>query len=334
MLFTLLGVLIIGLALYETGYGVTNTFSRALQKQILVQSTAALTFILTTHLFLPASYSAATSLFVNLGFVCMLSYIVTATIESKRLMMMCSIITGGLLFPLILQMTEPLGYFTQIEYVDNAGSGLVHFVGGLAALLVSVYTSRKTTSSSPIVVRPYPATLGFLVVWIGWITYVGLISAPIFKMNSNVWLMGIVNMSTSTAWGAVAAISYMWIVCGRIKMRTCTVGGLAGMVAMSADPFSGPVWTAMLIGTVAGISATLCYGWLRYFKMNDPVNAISIHLLPGLIGILSVPFFNFEATIVAQAVAAITLLGIGTCMGVFICELHTISPSKNVPLIR
>src|SRR5690606_38943434 len=101
-----------------------------------------------------------------------------------------------------------------------------------------------------------------------------------------------------------------------------------GMVAMSADPFNIPIWGAIVLGTIGGIFATICYGTLRHFKIGDPTNAISIHLLPGLFGVLTVPFFNSDALLGSQFLGILALVGLATCISVFVCELHN-TPLKS-----
>lgn len=325
MVFVLLAVIVAGLALYETGYGVTNTWFKSFRKQLIVQSAAAASFIASAHFFLPPVYTtSSTSLFVSLGFLSMLTYISTATIRNCNHVAVASAIVGGVLFPILLHFSGPAGYFSAIKYVDNIGAGVIHFVGGLVALIASMYTSKVMGRPNPIVVRPYSATLGFLVLWAGWLAYIGVISLPVLQSDPASWLKGLINMSTATAWGALCAVTYMWTMCGTVKMRTCTVGGLAGMVAMSADPFNSPFWVATLVGGMGGILATLVYGQLCKYKIEDPSNAISIHLAPGLIGVLIVPMFQSTSFITSQ-ISGISLLAIlATSMGVVICEIHNL----------
>lgn len=332
MVFALLVVLIIGLALYETGYGVTNTWFKSLRKQVIVQLSAAMTFFGVAYMFLPSLYDSPGSLVTNLGFLSMLAYIATATIRSCHLTAIASAIVGGVLFPVLVYFSGQHGYFSTIQYVDNAGAGVVHFVGGLIALIASLYTSKITKLTHPILVRPYSATLGFLVLWGGWLTYIGIISLPILQADPNIWLKGLINLSTATAWGALSAVGFMWLARGKAKMRTCTVGGLAGLVAMSAAPFVAPFWVALVLGCLGGLSATWVYGWLCKYKIADPSNAISIHLLPGLLGALSVPLYNMDAFFTSQVVGLSVLALIASSMGVVICEVHNLTkPTSNVP---
>lgn len=111
-------------------------------------------------------------------------------------------------------------------------------------------------------------------------------------------------------------------------MRTCTVGGLAGMVAMSADPFAAPLWGAALIGALGGVAATFAYGLLCKFKVSDPNNGISIHMIPGLMGLLVAPLFS-SALFVSQAFGAAILLILAGTMGVVVCEVHNLTKHTN-----
>lgn len=329
MVFALLAVLIIGLALYETGYGVTNTWFKSLRKQTIVQTSAISAFFASAYFFLPHLHNNLSSLVINVGFLSMLAYIATATIRSCHLTAIASAVIGGLLFPVLVHFSGPFGYFSTIQYTDAAGSGVVHFVGGLIALVASMYTSKVKKTSHPIVVRPYSATIGFLVLWLGWLAYIGIISVPVLQTDPNVWLKGLINLSTSTAWGALAAVAYMWLVRGKAKMRTCTVGGLAGLVIMSASPFAAPFWVAALLGIAGGLSATVVYGILCKHNIADPSNAISIHLVPGFLGALSVPLYNIDAFFTSQISGLSVLTFIASSMGVVICEIHNLTKAPH-----
>lgn len=332
MVFVLLAVLIIGLALYETGYGVTNTWFKSFRKQTIVQLSAATAFFAAAHFFLPSMSTSIGSLVSNLGFLSMLAYTATATIRSCHLTAIASAVIGGVLFPVLMHFSSQYGYFSTIQYVDNAGSGVVHFVGGVIALIASMYTSKFTKLSHPILIRPYSATLGFLILWAGWLAYIGIISLPILQADPNLWVKGLINLSTATAWGALSAVGFMWFARGKAKMRTCTVGGLAGLVAMSAAPFAAPFWAAVLLGALGGLAATLVYGMLCKVKIADPSNAISIHLAPGLLGALAVPLYNADAFFTSQIVGLSVLALVATSMGVVICEIHNLTKStSNAP---
>lgn len=323
MILVLLTVLIIGLALYETGYGATNTWLKSLRKQVVVQVSAISAFIASVHFTSPNASLRIEELTVIFGFLSMLAYIATATVQNCKLTAFASAITGGVLFPILLYVTS--SFLPSIGYIDTAGSGLIHFVGGVVALVASVYTTKVLGRDPGVVVRPYSATVGFLILWAGWIAYVGIITAPVLKASTALWIHGLINMSTATAWGAAIATGYMWFRCGYVKMRTCTVGGLAGMVAISADPFSVPFWVAAIIGMIGGIAATFVYGLLRRFGVVDQSNAVSIHLLPGLIGALIVPMYNIGAHLTSQIVGLSLLFVLATSLGVIICEIHNLT---------
>ncbi len=327
MIFALLLTIVVGLALYETGYGVTNTLFRSLRKQLIVQGSAAVGLFANMVALGNLPELSPLNWAIQLGFLSMLAYTATATIKECHLTALASAVIGGLLFPLLLHMVGPNGYLTTLGFVDVAGAGIVHFVGGVVALFASVYTTHVIKKSQPIVIRPYSATVGFLILWAGWISYIALLSLPIMQSNAEVWLRGIVNMSSATAWGAVSAVVYMWLASGRVKMRTCTVGGLAGMVAMSADPFTAPLWGAAIIGGLGGLAATITYGYLCKFKVSDPSNGISIHMVPGLLGLLIIPMFS-TAAFTSQLVGASVLLVLAGTMGVVACEVHNMTKPR------
>ena len=84
------------------------------------------------------------------------------------------------------------------------------------------------------------------------------------------------------------------------------LGGLVGITA-GADLMS--VTDAILIGFIAGALIVLGVALIDKLRLDDPVGAISVHGVVGLLGLLLVPVTNGDASFSAQIIGALTIFG-------------------------
>ncbi|MBX5465439.1 MAG: ammonium transporter [Clostridia bacterium] len=179
--------------------------------------------------------------------------------------------------------------------VDFAGSGVVHAIGGAAglagALVLGPRIGRYGRDGKP---RPMPghdipmAILGTVILFFGW-----------FGFNPGSTLAGTdlrisvvaVNTMMAGAVGGFVAMVYAWLRTGKPDPGMMANGVLAGLVAITAPSAFVNSAAAVLIGAVAGV---LVYESIQFFDrihVDDPVGAISVHLINGIWGVLSVGLF-------------------------------------------
>ena len=84
-------------------------------------------------------------------------------------------------------------------------------------------------------------------------------------------------------------------------------GALAGLVAITAEPSTPTALQATLFGAAGGVLVVFSILALDKLKLDDPVGAISVHGVVGLLGLLLVPFTNEGSTFVGQIVGALTI---------------------------
>jgi Amt family ammonium transporter len=84
-------------------------------------------------------------------------------------------------------------------------------------------------------------------------------------------------------------------------------GALAGLVAITAEPSTPTPLQATLFGALGGVLVVFSILALDKAKIDDPVGAISVHGVVGLLGLLLVPVTNPEAAFLGQLVGAATI---------------------------
>lgn len=199
-------------------------------------------------------------------------------------------------------------------FSDFAGSTIVHSVGGWAALAgVLLLGSRNGKYTKEGKVKPMPgssmplATLGTFILWMGWFGFNGgsqLAMGSKDDIDAIALVMADTNMAASV--GAVTAAIFTKILYGKVDLTMVLNGALGGLVAVTAGPDLGMI-AATVEGLVAGILVVLAVSFFDKFRIDDPVGALSVHLVNGIWGTLAVAIFS-DVSFAAQ-IKGIVLIG-------------------------
>jgi Amt family ammonium transporter len=184
-------------------------------------------------------------------------------------------------------------------YVDFAGSGVVHAVGGLTALAIAIILGPRlgkfTREGKPNAILGHDIVLiltGCLILAFGWFGFnPGSTLGASGSGNLRIGLVAVDTMLAS-ATGMLAAMIYMWWVYGKPDASMTGNGFLAGLVAITAPSgFVNPICSC-IIGAIAGVLVCLSVSFVeRVLKVDDPVGAVSVHGTCGIWGVISVGLF-------------------------------------------
>jgi len=203
------------------------------------------------------------------------------------------------------------GWLGTAGFKDFAGSTVVHSIGGWAALMgVIILGPRIGKYSASGRVQPIPghnmgfATLGTLILWLGWFGF-----NPGSTMAADVELIATVALNTNmaAAAGCLAATAVAWIVLGKPDLSMILNGTLAGLVAITAPCAFVTTASSVIIGTLAGVLVVSAVLFFDRVKLDDPVGALSVHLVNGVFGTLAVGLFATEGGLFAGGGVALTL---------------------------
>src|SRR5688572_12358187 len=187
---------------------------------------------------------------------------------------------------------------------DFAGSSVVHSVGGWAALAgVLLLGPRLGKYNVDGTVNPIPghnmglAALGCLILWLGWFGF-----NPGSTMTASTQIGHIaVTTNTAAAFGAVAATITAWLVLGKPDLSMILNGCLAGLVPITAPCAVACVGASAISGGVAGGLVVFSVIFWDKLRVDDPVGALSVHLVCGVFGTLCVGLFASPAVISTYA---------------------------------
>jgi Amt family ammonium transporter len=117
------------------------------------------------------------------------------------------------------------------------------------------------------------------------------------------------NTNGAAAGGLVAALLTARLLFGKADLTMALNGALAGLVAITAGPDTPSALLAVLFGAIGGVLVVFSIVGLDKLKIDDPVGAISVHGVVGLLGLLLVPITNGDASFTGQLIGAATIFG-------------------------
>lgn len=152
------------------------------------------------------------------------------------------------------------------------------------------------------------ATLGALILWLGWF---GFNPGSQLALDSKVSHIAITtNLAGST--GAVVALIVCWIKDNKkVDLGMVINGLLAGLVAITGVCNDCSFAAAIIIGAVGGVLVIFSVGFFDSLKIDDPVGAISVHLVNGAWGTLAVGIFGSNAGVQQIMVQLVGIVAIG-----------------------
>ena len=179
-------------------------------------------------------------------------------------------------------------------FIDSAGSGTIHALGGLVALAaISVFGTRlarvEEPSEPPPVHFPLLALLGSFLLLVGWFGLV--VGNPLLTANVSYARIA-VNVLVAACGGILVSGLYIWFASGRVDPLMVARGMVASLVAISASCAFVPPWAALVIGALAGVLLPLTvYLAEAKLRLDDPTASVATYVIPGLWGLLALGIF-------------------------------------------
>lgn len=180
-------------------------------------------------------------------------------------------------------------------FSDFAGSTIVHSVGGWAALMGAAFLGpRLGKYQEGNTINAIPghnmsiATLGCLILWIGWF---GFNPGSELAATPNIAYIALTT-NLSAAAGGVAATATSWFKDGKPDLSMIINGILAGLVGITAGCAGVSYFSAVIIGLISGVLVVFSVAFFDKIGIDDPVGATSVHLACGIWGTLAVGIFE------------------------------------------
>ncbi|MBF2098729.1 MAG: ammonium transporter [Gloeomargaritaceae cyanobacterium C42_A2020_066] len=187
------------------------------------------------------------------------------------------------------------GWLAQIGFLDFAGSTVVHSVGGWAALVGAMVLGPRLGRyqyGKSIAMPGHNlaiSTLGCFILWLGWFGF-----NPGSTMAADPTQIAHVTLTTNiaAAMGGIGATLTSWLYFGKPDLSMIINGILAGLVAITCPCDYVSFTSAVIIGFIGGIIVVFSVSFIDNMRIDDPVGAVSVHLVNGVWGTLSLGLFS------------------------------------------
>jgi len=283
------------------------------------------TFVGNTNFFLMNDDVSYEFWFFQFAFASALSSIVAGTIAERTQMIayLCySVFIVGFVYPVVAHaFWSSNGFLSNTAVdplfgsgtIDLAGSGPVHMTGGVAALAAAIilgprigrfYDANGNPLDEPAEFPPHSVALQFLgtfCLWFGWYGFnPGSVLVIDSETKGDVAALVAANTTLAACAGAVSAMFTSTFFDHR-KHGVATYdlsytmnGCLSGLVAITAGCATVDTWAAVVIGIAAGWFYLLGSKILIYFRIDDAVDAIPVHMVGGAWGVISTGLFTTQ----------------------------------------
>ena len=307
-----------GFSMLECGLVRVSKATEILKKNIGLYSVSCLAFLGYGYYLMYGSVETTTvsgpaNFFFQVVFVATAASIISGTIAERAKFwpfMFFVTVLALFIYPIQGSWTWGGGWLSELGFADFAGSTIVHSVGGFAALagvlLLGPRTGRYKADGS-LNKRDFQpsnltaATIGTFILWLGWFGFNG---GSQLAMASQSDVDAIANVFANTHIAAVGGVLATLLLCEfinkTINLPMLLNGALAGLVAITAGPDYPTMELATLIGAIGGAIMFFFVPLWDKFKIDDPVGALSVHLVPGVWGTIAVGIFKDGASVVTQ----------------------------------
>jgi Amt family ammonium transporter len=220
--------------------------------------------------------------------------------------MMFTILYVGLVYPIVGSWQWGGGFLSTLGgeeagFYDFAGSTLVHSVGGWGALvaiwLLGARIGKFSEDGKPKAIPGHNiplATAGVLILWLGWFGFNG---GSVLSADAAGTSLVLVTTSLAAAAGGVSAFIVSTLAYKNYDLTMFLNGILGGLVGITAGADLMSPGEAIVIGLIAGAIIVGGVAFIDRIRLDDPVGAVTVHLICGIWGTLAVGLFGSLAGI-------------------------------------
>ena len=328
--FTLIILMVPGFAMLEAGLVRTKNVTTVLTVNTMIYIVASLVFFFWGYTLAFGGWSDenmskyAAFLF-QMAFVGKTVNIMSGGVSERTRVIplaVFTIIMAGFIYPLVVNWTWGANMLSGTPFDissmhDLAGSTVIHSTGGWALLAaILIIGSRKGRYTKDGRVRVIPASniplvvLGAFLLWIGWFGFnggsVGSISS---KEAADTVALVIMNTNNAGLIGGLIVMVLSYLTFKKFDITMILNGALGGLVAITAGADVVSPYEALLIGAIGGLLVFYAVPFFDKLKIDDPVGALSVHLVNGIWGTLAAGIWGDGVSLVAQ-IKGIVVVGV------------------------
>jgi len=300
-----------GFAMLEAGLVRTKNVTAVLTVNVLIYAVASMAFMLIGYTLAFGSWendsmSKWAAFLFQMAFVGKTVNIMSGGVsERTRIipLMFFTVIMAAGIYPLVVNVTWGANFLAGTPFDisamhDLAGCTVIHSTGAWALLAAILIIGPRRGRYKEGKIRVIPASniplvvLGALLLWIGWFGFnggsVGSISS---KENADLVALTIMNTNTGGLAGAIIVALMMYIQYKKFDITMILNGALGGLVSVTAGADMFDMYAPIYVGAIGGVIVVYGVTLFDKLKLDDPVGALSVHLLNGIWGTIAVSLF-------------------------------------------
>ncbi|SHH38443.1 ammonium transporter [Clostridium grantii] len=207
---------------------------------------------------------------------------------------------SAVIYPIVGHWIWGGGWLANLGFHDFAGSTVVHSIGGWAALMGAYILGPRIgkygKNGEVNTICAHNITLGALGVFILWFGWFGFnpgstLSGMDFEATGHIFM----TTNLAAAMGATVAMFITWFKNGKPDVGFTLNGALAGLVGITAGCDLVSPGGAVIIGLISAFVVVFGAEFIeKKLKVDDPVGAVSVHGLCGVVGTLCVGLFAVD----------------------------------------
>ena len=337
---TLIIFMVPGFAMLEAGIVRTKNVTAVLTINTLIYAVASMAFLLFGYSLAfgelgSDSMGKYAAFLFQMAFVGKVINIMSGGVSERAKVIpltLFTVIMAAVLYPLVVNVTWGANFLEgtalELSMYDLAGSTVIHSTGGWALLAaILIIGARKGRYTKEGGIRVIPAsniplvTLGAFLLWIGWFGFNGgSVGSIASKENADAVALTIMNTNTAGLAGAIMVSLIMYLKYRKLDLTMILNGALGGLVAITAGPDLYDIYTPILIGAIGGALVVVGVSFFDKLRLDDPVGALSVHLVNGIWGTIAVGLFasnGDDITLIGQ-LKGILVIGIFAFVSSFI----------------
>jgi len=310
--FVLIILMVPGFAMLEAGLVRTKNVTAVLMMNTMIYAVASMAFLLVGYSvafgdFGSDSMSKWAAFLFQMAFVGKVVNIMSGGISERAKiipMVFFTIVMSAIIYPLVVNVTWGTnilaGTVLDISKMhDLAGSTVIHSTGGWALLAAIMIIGNRRGRYKNGKIKVIPAsniplvTLGAFLLWIGWFGFNGgSVGSIASKESADAVALTVMNTNTAGLAGAIIVGIINYFQYKKLDITMVLNGALGGLVAITAGADLFDIYTPILIGIIGGVLVIIFVPIFDKLKLDDPVGALSVHLVNGIWGTLAVGIFS------------------------------------------
>ena len=316
---TLIIFMVPGFAMLEAGLVRTKNVTTVLTVNTMIYAVASMAFLLIGYTLAFGSWESG-SMSIWAAFLFQMAFVgktvnIMSGGVSERVrivpLALFTVIMGAVIYPTVVNISWGAdfleGTLLDLNMYDLAGSTVIHSTGGWALLAAILIMGPRRGRYQEGKIRVIPASniplvvLGAMLLWIGWFGFNGgSVGSIASRENADTVALTIMNTNTAGLAGAIAAGLVMLIQYRRFDITMILNGALGGLVSITAAPDLYTIYQPIIIGLIGGVLVVFAVTLFDKLRLDDPVGALSVHLVNGIWGTLAVGIFVPEVSLLDQ----------------------------------